>query len=632
MAQSAQERKTLHRLRHDTPFYARHCLKVVNERGELVPFVFRKGQMKLWRAAAAQRAAGRPVRIIVLKSRKVGISTAAQAIIFHDTTITANCKSLVVAQDTDTAGELFEISDTFYSHLPEDAGAEFKPGLVGRSVSEGGMKKLAFGERSRAARDRGELGINSSLKIDTAKTVNAGRGKTIRKLHASEVAYWESQKKALSLLNAVPDVPETLIVLESTANGHNWFKARWDRAERGEGGYAAVFIGWTEDENCAREFDDPDHEARFLEEVGTGEYGEDEPHLIARFGCTPQQLLWRRVTIVDKCDGSLSQFRQEYPSTPLEAFVGSGKHVFSIRHIEAAEDEAMQFDPPREDPALEDGAAQPGDGLLIASAFKTRVFKGGTQEVPTGALWLPAGPAQAESGKALWRVWEHPDKGGRKEVGPDGRVRVTEPRAYVLFADVAAGEEQTSKGEPDYHAIQVIDHLTRVQVAQYRSRVDRDELAEQILLAALYFNEALVAVEITGGLGLTPVETLWKRMGYRRLYRRRALGTAKEKEQLQLGWDTNRNTKPSMEAEAAALLREGSHGIRSLDLVAELKTYVRFENGQRGADDDAFDDLLMAWMGAQRVAQLMAPRRHRERSQDKRKTRANSMMRSVGRR
>lgn len=613
MAQSAAERKVAYRLRHEMPFYARSCLKVVNERGELVPFVFRKAQLKLDRALEAQRAAGRPMRAIVLKSRKVGISTAVQARIFRDTTLEPNCKSVVVAQDTDTAGELFEISDTFYANLPGQVGDEFKPGLVSRYVSEGGMKKLAFGEKSRALRDQGLVGINSTLKIDTAKTVNAGRGKTIRKLHASEVAFWDAgetkggtgSKKALSLLNAVPDQPGTLIVLESTANGHNWFKARWDRAERGEGGYVAVFIGWTEDENCWREFDDPDHRATFIESIGTGEHGEDEPRLIEKFAAVPEQLLWRRTTIVDKCDGSLSDFRQEYPSTPLEAFVGSGKHVFPIRLIEQAEDDARAGDPPAMDFTLAPDAPQPGDGLLIAKAFRQRQLVRSTEEVPTGTLWLPAGAAQAASEKPLWRVWEHPDVGGVEEERPNGERVVTEPAAYVIGVDVAAGEEQTSSGESDYHAIQVIDHKTRRQVAQYRSRVDRDELAAEVLLAGLYYNEALIAVEVTGGLGLTVVETLFKRMGYRKLYRRRAQGGTRERPQPTLGWDTNRNTKPAMEDEATALLRERSHGIRSLDLVSELKTYVRFASGQRGADDDAFDDLLLAWMVAQRVAQLI---------------------------
>lgn len=616
----------LHRLRHDLPFYSEHCLKIVNERGLVVPFVFRPAQLKVWRAGEAQRKAGRPVRLLILKSRRVGVSVSVQARNFHKATTTANRRALVVAHDTDTAGELFDISDVFFSHLPADAGEEFKPGLVSRRASPGGMKQLVFGEPSRARRARGELGVNSSLKIDTAKEVQAGRGKTITDLHATEVAFWPDPKKATSLLNAVFDTPDTFVALESTANGHNWFKARWDRAERGEGGFTAVFIGWCEDEQCWREFDDPDHRAQFVESIGTGEYGEDEPRLIEKFGCVPEQLLWRRTAIVDKCDGSLSVFRQEYPSTPLEAFVGSGKHVFSIRFIEQAEDDARSWDPPVAEEAAPLGVAQPGDGLLIPSGYRRREMRLSSHDVPTGTLWLPAGPAQAESGKALWRVWEHPDLGG-KETDEAGRETERPPGMYVVFVDVAAGEEQTSSGESDWHAIQVIDHMSRVQVAQYRSRCDRDELAQEALLAGLYWNEALVAVETTGGLGLTVVETLHKRMRYRKLYRRRAQGSAKDKAQLMLGWDTNRKTKPAMEDEAAALLREGSHGIRSLALISEFKTYVRFDNGQRGADADAFDDLLMAWMGAQRIAQLIPPKVTRP------KTRAyyNSMMRPTGR-
>lgn len=628
MAQSAEERKVLWRLRHDTPYYARHLLKVVNERGELVPFEYRRAQFKLDRALEAQRKAGRPMRAIVLKSRKVGISTSTQAKMFHTATLVANTRALVVAQDTDTAGELFEIADTFYSHLPAEP--EFKPPLESRRSSEG-TKQLKWGERSRLLRDRGEVGLNSSLKIDTAKEVEAGRGKTIRQLHASEVGVWDEntgrdgrgQRKLTSLLNAVPDVPGTMILIESTARGHNFFKSRWDRAESGQGGYAAVFIGWTEDENCQREFDDADERERFMaEEVGTGEYGEDEPWLIEKFDCTPEQLLWRRYTIVDKCDGSLPTFRQEYPSVPMEAFVGSGRQFFPFKFVAAAEDEAKMQDPP---PPVLGAEVQPGDGLLVPKAFRQRTLAMGTQEVPTGTLWLPAGVEQLESGKDLWRVWEHP------------RAEEDGPRSYVAFADVASGEDQTSSLESDYSAIQVIDHKSREQVAEWRSRCDRDEVALQALLVALYFNDALLGVETTGGYGMTVVEILWKRMQYRKLYRRRAMGSVRgDRPQALLGWDTNRKTKPGMEDEALALLREGSHGIRSLRLVSEMRTYVRFENGQRGADSEAFDDLLMAWMGAQRVAQVVPPtitrpeRRHHYNSMMG--GGPNSMVRQVGRR
>ena len=610
MAMSAAERKAAWRLRHDTPYYARHALKVVNERGELVPLVYRKAQSKLDRALEAQRAAGRPMRAIVLKSRKVGISTSVQAKIFHETTLEANCKSLVVAQDMDTAGELFDISDNFYAHLPDDP--ELKPPLTSRRNSPGGSKQLEWGERSRLKRDRGDVGLNSSLKIDTAKEVEAGRGKTIRKLHASEVAFWDStvgarrgsgQRKFLSLLNAVPDVPGSLIVIESTANGHNFFKARWDRAEAGQGGYAAVFIGWTEDDNCWREFDDPDQRERFMaEEFGTGEYGEDEPWLVETFKCAPEQLWWRRYTIVDKCDGDLTTFRQEYPATAMEAFVGSGKQFFSFKLVARAESEAKRFNPP---PEVEGAEFQPGDGLFVPKGFRTVQMAMGTQEVPTGTLWVPAGAAQAESGKDLWRVWSHPQKGS------EGRSHAAErpegPHPYVMGVDVASGEDQT-QDEPDYSVIQIIDHLTREQVAEWRSRCDRDEVALQALLAALWFNDALIAVETTGGYGGTVNEILAKRFRYRKLYRRRKQGSInQDRPQPLWGWDTSSNTKPLMEDGAVALLREGSAGIRSLRLIGEMRTYVRFENGRRGADTDAFDDLLMAWLIAQRVAQMVPP-------------------------
>lgn len=622
-----QARDVAERLRTDTPFYAEHLLKVVNERGELVPFIYRKAQLKLDAALERQRAAGRPMRAIVLKSRKVGISTSVQAKLFQDATTVPNARAVVVAQDTDTAGELFEISDTFYSHLPFDP--DFKPRVDSRRNSPGGMKQLVWAN-ARAQRERGDVGLNSSLKIDTAKEVDAGRGKTIRRLHCSEVAFWDhyvgggagkGQKKFLSLLNAVPDVPGTVIVIESTANGHNFFKARWDRHERGEGGYVAVFIGWTEDENCWREFDDPDHRERFIEEIGTGEFGEDEPHLIEKFECVPEQLLWRRYTIVDKCDGSLARFGQEYPSTPLEAFVGSGKHFFPIRLVERAEDEARAFDPPEAD--LLSDAPQPGDGLLVPKGYKVRRLATSTEEVPTGTLWLPGGADQALSGKDQWRVWAHPDRGGMR---PDvhGVEHEVPARQYVVFTDVASGEEQTQSAEPDYSAIQVIDHMSREQVAQWRSRCDRDEVALQTLLAALYFNDALVGVEVTGGYGLTVVEHLWKRYAYPKLYRRRRQGSMKmDRAQSLLGWDTTRNTKPAMEDEAMALLREESAGIRALSLISEMKTYVRFENGSRGADAEAFDDLLMAWMGAQRIAQLIPLQVTRPRTRH----RYNSMMR-----
>ena len=54
-------------------------------------------------------------------------------------------------------------------------------------------------------------------------------------LHASEVAFWNDlDVQMASLMQTVPDLPGTEIILESTANGYNAFHALWSKAIKGE--------------------------------------------------------------------------------------------------------------------------------------------------------------------------------------------------------------------------------------------------------------------------------------------------------------------------------------------------------------------------------------------------------------
>jgi hypothetical protein len=138
-----------------------------------------------------------------------------------------------------------------YQHLPNEDW--LKPPIY-RSNDTKDSKLLWWGEKSPFERDRGNLGINSQLTIDTAAEVEAGRGKTLHDLLCTEVAFWPNPKKALSLLNAVYDLPDTMVILESTANGHNWFKDRWDAPSAARATTSPVFIGWQEDPNNVRPF------------------------------------------------------------------------------------------------------------------------------------------------------------------------------------------------------------------------------------------------------------------------------------------------------------------------------------------------------------------------------------------
>jgi hypothetical protein len=595
-------------LRDDPAFYAERCLKIVDKRSQLVPLAPRPAQQKLYAARQAQIDAGLPVRLLVLKSRKVGISTAVQGLILQNCTQRSHRRGLIVAHDGKTASTLFDIGNRMYTHLPSDQAV--KPALRSRRNTSRD-KHLAFGNRPGVALTLGDPGLDSSISIDTANEVEAGRGDTISDLHGSECAFWRDARKALSLLNAVPDEPGTEIYFESTANGANWFKAMCDRAMRGEGSFVLVFIGWTEDPDCARAF--PSDEAReaFIASIGTGAYGKDEPRLIEKFGCTPEQLFWRRTTIVDKCEGKLELFKQEYPSSPEEAFIGSGKHVFSIQFVQRVIDRAEVI---AGLPASRVALAGPQTGLLLPAGEKTRQLAYGTVDVPTGAMWVPRDATGFDDGHPFWTVWRMPWRGAedvqqRYDRGLGGltardvataHALNEEPGQYIVTVDPAGGDENTA-GERAYHAIEVIDHRTGDQVAEFASRQDPDEIARQALLAGLWFNEAWISVEITGGYGYSMTRKLWKDFGYRRVYKRKRLDGTREKSQDLLGWSTDRRTKPMMEDTLREELREGVDGIRSRLLALELTTYVRLPDGSHGPDAEAFADRLTSYMQAKRL-------------------------------
>jgi hypothetical protein len=587
-------------IRKDHELYAERLLKVVDESAELVPLNYRPAQQKVAAAVAAQRDAGLPVRVNVGKSRKTGVSTAVQGIGLQDLLLTDNRRGLVVAHLKDSAAELFEIASTMYANLPDDP--QLKPPLA--YVQNSADRKM-FWWGSRAAINRGEKdrGRNSRLNIDTAQEVQGGRGKTVHFLHCSEIAFWQDARKALALLNAVPDVPGTVIICESTAQGFNFWKDHWDRAERGEGRFVNVFISWLEDPQCAAPFTSEEARARFIESIGVAsvtvpkKVAAEEPYLFEKMGATPEQLYWRRLTISDKANGDVDWFHQEYPATPEQMFVGSGKHVFPVQLQRSALD-AAEFWAPRAE-----------EGVFIASGHTTRWMPNGTVEVPTGAIWVPREKTGFDAEHPFWRLW----------LPRENEEAVAAPRdhQYVEVVDPAGTNDTVSGADPDSWAIQVIDHHSLEQIAAWHGRLDPDQITEQAFLAYLFFNEALTGVEVTGGWGNAIVEDLSKRYGHRRLFRRQKLLYAKDQSaestsQTTLGWQTNRQTKPHLLAGTTELLREETHGMRDRATALQLTTFVwNGEDGKSktaGADVQAHDDLLMAWMIAQQIAGLVRPR------------------------
>ncbi len=646
------------RLRFDTPFWAggvtrgpageiyypqdgdfTGCVKIVSKQKRLVPCIAHPWQVELDDALEGQRAAGLPMRAIILKARKLGMSTWVAMKFLQRLTQLEYQVAVVTAQDTKTAGVIHNMAKTAYSHLPTAAelglGFSIKPALIGSSFSANGRKFMEFGEPNRRLRMEGRSG-SSIFEIDTAASPEALRGDTPSLAHLSEVAWWlgeQASRKMLSLLNAVPNEPETIVVLESTANGLNHFHRRWISARDGAADpdtgetYVPVFVPWWRDPKCAMPFSSLTERDRFIETIGDeahyGDVAEDEPMLVELYKLTPEQLRWRRMMIRTTHEGNVQLFKQENPASDEEAFIGSGRTVFSgilvAKAIRAAE-----------------AAPAPVTGSLRAAGFETKRSRAGTIEVPTGAVWVPA--ESIARGEHELQVWEHPRlEAPALEQGPrpapptlQSPAALLEQAAalavqegeqiedtlgagnYVVACDVAEGEANTFT-EGDYSVAVVFDHRTREQVAIHESRMDMHELPFWLLLIALYYNRAWLAVEANGP-GIAVVDPLHKDYRYPRMYRRKRIDRLAKTEERKPGWSTDKVTKPAMEATFSAALDEDTHGLRDLKTARQLSTYVIDDRGRHGAVQGEHDDRLLATMIAHRVMDTTrVPRKHGKR-------------------
>ena len=198
------------------------------------------------------------------------------------------------------------MSKRIYDNLPN----EMKPALKASNAQE-----LIFDN------DKG-TGLKSKIKCMTAGSSGVGRSDTFTNLHISELAFWGNKAKetAIGLFQAVPNLPNTMIIIESTANGYEYFKELWDMAIKGESDYIAIFVGWNEM---------PEYQMPY-----TGfELNNKEKELQKLYNVTLEQLTWRRWCIKNNCGGDEEIFKQEYPINPLEAFLASGTCPFDKEKI-----------------------------------------------------------------------------------------------------------------------------------------------------------------------------------------------------------------------------------------------------------------------------------------------------------
>ena len=202
------------RLRTDLPYFAEHCLKLRTKSGAVEPFILNPAQLRLHALLEEQRAKTGRVRAVILKARQMGISSYISARLFHKTIHTPGVRTLIAAHERRASTNLYQIVRRYYDNLP----AEMKP-EVGTSNAE----ELIFDK------------LDSGYLITTASGEGTGRSATVQLMHLSELAYFEKLEDQFSgLLQTVPDVLGSEILIESTAFGLNPFYKLWRQAVAGE--------------------------------------------------------------------------------------------------------------------------------------------------------------------------------------------------------------------------------------------------------------------------------------------------------------------------------------------------------------------------------------------------------------
>lgn len=537
---------TVEEARTDFPRYAREVLKIQTKAAEVVPFVLNRVQRKLWTLIQAARDAGRPVRLYVLKARQLGVSTMTQALAYWLVTLFANRNALIISHEVDSAVALFDKSKTFYAYAPSN----FRP-----LQRLNNRRELNFDNPDL----QGKPGLKSKLVVQTADNKNLGASLTLHFVHASEFARYEQIQRDVktamaTLLQAVPKLPDTFVILETTAQGLGYAKDVWDNQDNG---YEKVFVSWVADDAYRSEQalrgEDLELEGAYGDERKTIEmvlselrfwYPELSDEQVAAEALHRMQ--WRREKIAADFEGDLDLFRQEYPLYAEEAFVTSGANVFDPRKT---------YD--------------------LIGALQERDDQGRKTGVPR----YPA----------TYYRWDKQERDFY--LADNGPLRIYEPpkagAQYVIGADASEG---VSHG--DNSGVQVLRLPDLAQVAVYQEPLEPDDLAYLLDALGRTYNMARIAVE-TNGPGYATNLTLSKVLHYPMLYRRESFDTLTKTYQEKVGWHSNRQSKTILITDLRGSFRDDLIIFRDLETLEELMHYVEID-GKLQAASGYHDDLVIA--------------------------------------
>jgi len=196
----------------DTRYYLENFCKIKTKDRGLQPFILNDAQKDLFNSLSESK------RVVILKSRQLGFSTAVTGYFYHKTITTPGTNTALIGYNSDLTAELLDKVKTFYRTTPD----ELKPTIQYNSKYEISFPK-----------------IDSKI-IVLPSTENVGRGYTLNYCLCTELAFWEKAEEKMASLEATTE--KGTIVIESTPNGAaNLYHRIWTAKDND---YVKKEYGW----------------------------------------------------------------------------------------------------------------------------------------------------------------------------------------------------------------------------------------------------------------------------------------------------------------------------------------------------------------------------------------------------
>lgn len=505
-------------MRIDYQKFMENYLLIRNKQGKVCKFILNKPQKRLHDIIMKQLEEDKPVRIVILKARQMGFSTYIEALLFSFTVLNKGVKTGIIAHTEKASKNIFAMTKRFFRNLLP----ALKP-----EIEASNAKELIFNNKE-------GTGLDSEIDIMTATDEGVGRSATYRALHLSEFDFWKCDIDDVytALSQCIPYLKETMMFIESTANGYRQLR---DMFYDENNGFIKFFAAWYELE----EYQLPYHnEPLTLEEL----------EIKAKFNLTNEQIMWRRYALHALCKGNIDKFKQEYPSTPEEAFIATGGNFFEIKQVIKRLEDNIQ--------PLKIGDME---YLTQYSKEKERMI-----------INLESIKFNNNVNGNL-KIYEMPDS----------------TRTYCIGGD-PAGEGS------DFYIANVVDSISGKQVAIFENKqMGEDKFGEMMYCLGKFYNWALIGIETNISSYATKILDP-EHLDYPNLYIRETEDDYTGRLLRKYGFRTTSFNRMNTLIALQNIVRDEIELINDKETLLEMTTFIKNQNGKPEAMPNKHDDRIMS--------------------------------------